>query len=422
MAPVTARATPPHVSGVSEARTSQTVKTAQIKALTGMRGFAALMVVLVHVTALSPYHRVGLHGYGPIALFVLSGFLLHRPFGRWTLGLAPRPDLRAFVVRRALRIFPAYWVVLHLWYLIWPSAAPRSPAEYLRDLTLVGSLQHSSLVPGLNQVWSMGVELCWYVALPLLGVGLHLALARLPVERRLRPYVLSLVATAPFSALYVLWAGLVSGHDSAAMWMPKFLVCFALGALFSVALDAERAGLASVDRQRAWFAGWRAPTLALAAALVIVSPLSGDKTMTGTTLLDACVRDVAALTLVVSVLAMATLPPPSSLPVRLLSTRGMQAVGRWSYGIFLWHMPVLMIIQTEIALPQGVSAVVGGGLLVLAVSSVLGAASWAWVEAPAMALSKEFTGSGGPSRRQRRGEHPVDPWVGAAPETAEGRP
>lgn len=410
MAPVTAAATPPQVA-----------RTAQVKAITGMRGFAALMVVLVHVTALSPYHRVGLHGYGPIALFVLSGFLLHRPFGRWTLALAPRPDLRAFVVRRVLRIFPAYWVVLHLWYVIWPSAAPRSVAEYLRDLTLVGSLQHSTLVPGLNQVWSMGVELCWYLALPLLGVVLHLALARLPVEQRLRPYVLSLLATAPISVLYVLWAGLISGHDSAAMWMPKYLVCFAAGALFSLALDAERAGLASLEPHRAWASGWRAPSLALVAALVVASPRSGDKTMSGTTLLDACIRDVAALTLVIAVLAMATLSPPRSLPVRLLSTGVMQATGRWSYGIFLWHMPVLMIIQTEIALPQDPGEVVSGGLLVLAFSSALGAASWAWVESPAMALSREFTGSGGPSRRQTRGDHPVDPWVGTASETAEER-
>src|SRR5436190_12660103 len=49
---------------------------------------------------------------GVILFFTLSGFLLYRPFVAATFDPAARPRLREFYRNRALRIVPAYWVIL----------------------------------------------------------------------------------------------------------------------------------------------------------------------------------------------------------------------------------------------------------------------------------------------------------------------
>ena len=78
---------------------------------------------------------------------------------------------------------------------------------------------------------------------------------------------------------------------------------------------------------------------------------------------------------------------PGSPVVRVFSMRWIVAVGRWSYGIYLWHLPVIVILEKD------VNRAGPGGLLlwlaiVLAVSVPLGAATYAWVEKPAIAWSR----------------------------------
>ena len=68
--------------------------------LTGLRGFAALMVVLIHSAGQTDYPGFGVQSYGPVSLFVLSGFLLYRPWSSWAIAQASRPSVRTFSRRR----------------------------------------------------------------------------------------------------------------------------------------------------------------------------------------------------------------------------------------------------------------------------------------------------------------------------------
>ena len=65
----------------------------------GSAGLAALLVVLIHTSGVTEFDWLGLPTYGPVSLFVISGFLLYRPWARWSLGQARRPDLGQFVLR-----------------------------------------------------------------------------------------------------------------------------------------------------------------------------------------------------------------------------------------------------------------------------------------------------------------------------------
>jgi acetyltransferase len=64
------------------------------------------------------------------------------------------------------------------------------------------------------------------------------------------------------------------------------------------------------------------------------------------------------------------------------------AIGRWSYGIYLWHFPVNVILADTVSYPHGPGGILLRLLLVLGISIPLGAVTYAWVELPAIRWSQ----------------------------------
>src|SRR5215218_3161084 len=85
----------------------------------GLRAIAALTIVVTHVYAATvasvpkPLEQFfARFDIGVAIFFVISGFLLYRPFAAAHLDGRPGPAVAPFLRRRFVRIFPAYWVVL----------------------------------------------------------------------------------------------------------------------------------------------------------------------------------------------------------------------------------------------------------------------------------------------------------------------
>src|SRR3954451_18263543 len=85
----------------------------------GLRALAALAVLMTHVAFAGGADAPNVFGVffarmdgGVAVFFVLSGFLLYRPFVVAHLHERPRPAAGPFLWRRFLRIYPAYWLVL----------------------------------------------------------------------------------------------------------------------------------------------------------------------------------------------------------------------------------------------------------------------------------------------------------------------
>src|SRR5947209_12344933 len=85
----------------------------------GMRAIAVLCVVLVHCAvfggALSgslPGRLLAHLNLGVTIFFLISGFLLYRPFIAHRFSGAAAPPVESYAKRRFLRIYPAYWLVL----------------------------------------------------------------------------------------------------------------------------------------------------------------------------------------------------------------------------------------------------------------------------------------------------------------------
>ena len=139
----------------------------------GYRAVAACAIVMFHVAYVSGlalrHPTAGLFfarmDVGVPLFFVISGFLLYRPFVVAHLAGRPAPLTKAFLARRLLRIVPAYWAALAVVVLIGSKhiASAGDAVIYFGFLQIYDS---HHLGGGIPQAWSLCTEMTFYLALP----------------------------------------------------------------------------------------------------------------------------------------------------------------------------------------------------------------------------------------------------------------
>ena len=166
----------------------------RVPALTGVRALAAILVLTTHAAYTTGKYT---HGYlgvvysrmeiGVPIFFVLSGFLLFGPWVRAAAAGTAAPSLSRYARHRVRRIMPAYAVTVLAAYLIYHfrDAGPNPGHSFnglLRNLTLTqiytDSYLYSHLHQGLTQMWSLAVEVAFYLVLPGLAYLLLVLLCR----------------------------------------------------------------------------------------------------------------------------------------------------------------------------------------------------------------------------------------------------
>ncbi|MGY2063459.1 acyltransferase family protein, partial [Nocardia gipuzkoensis] len=151
-----------------------------VPALEGMRALAALGVVLTHVAFQTGASGVPVLGrvwgrfdMAVAVFFGLSGFLLWRPHAAAARGHGSAPPARRYLLHRAARILPAYWVVVCAVLILLPSAAHSAGRRvWLANLALLQVFVPLTLTDGLTQMWSLSVEVAFYLVLPILACAL----------------------------------------------------------------------------------------------------------------------------------------------------------------------------------------------------------------------------------------------------------
>ena len=242
-----------------------------------IRSLACLGVLIHHLaqkldpTALPPFwrpvHTALITGaFGVAAFFVLSGYLLARPFWQALDAGRPMPSLKTYFIRRFARIAPGFWAALTVSFVL--SLAVFGATfdlnlilRFLAGLSFVSSWHWLTLFPveANGPLWSIGFEVASYVLLPaglvLLFFGRRFGLRGWPARLAwIGVIALALGVHALFLSVIHIgnagtgWQyGLVGG---ARQWMPEynpigFFAIFAIGALaggVEVAL-ARRRGL-----------------------------------------------------------------------------------------------------------------------------------------------------------------------------------
>ena len=149
------------------------VPAARLPGLDLLRALAIGWIMLYHLESHGPRFPGPLIGFGWIGVdlfFVLSGYLIGWQLLRpWASGEAPawRPWLRSFMLRRALRILPAYLTVLAL-YVLFPATAEADRMRPLwQFLTFTVNLLPASMDQrAFSHAWSLCVEEHFYLLLP----------------------------------------------------------------------------------------------------------------------------------------------------------------------------------------------------------------------------------------------------------------
>ena len=196
----------------------------------GMRACAAVGVVITHV-AFQTAHTGGIVGrlFGRFDLavavfFALSGFLLWRGHAAAARGLRPIPATGHYLRSRLVRIMPAYLVAVVVILTLLPDAKADFTV-WLANLSLTQIYVPLTLTAGLTQMWSLAVEVSFYLALPVFA----LLVRRVPVRARIPVLAAAGVvslgwALIPFDTPYGV---------SALNWPPAFLSWFVAGMLLA---------------------------------------------------------------------------------------------------------------------------------------------------------------------------------------------
>lgn len=366
-----------------------------------LRAIAAFSVVAFHV-GLNPAFAVAAPlrrftdqaNVGVSVFFLISGFLLYRPFAQAHLANRGRPNTWRYGARRLLRIVPAYWVALTALAFAGSAASRQDVLDHPLRFYLFGQVYWSdTITSGIGQAWTLCVELSFYALLPAYALLIR-ALARTGALTRLRVELAGLamliVLSALFRAIFVTPNAVPDAHSTFFV-LPAVLDEFALGMLLAVvsASDLRRARYA--DSSRFALASWATAGVGFAALALT------DPTTEVTHWFQAGIG--------VSLLAPAVLAMSARGPVqRVLSNRGLASLGMISYGVYLWHYALITRLgKLPVSAYPGIARFVGlTGTLVVAVV-VVAALSFYLVERPALRLkprSKESPRSAGPAAGQ----------------------
>lgn len=378
----------------------------RVAQLDGVRALAALSVLVYHAGIASRFDEGALGvvtselKLGVAVFFSLTGFLLYRPVAAAHFGLRPRVRWKHYALRRAARILPAYWVALAVLVVLTTSMA----GPYLwRDVLLVQIYGEQPLSHGLGVAWSLAVEAAFYLALPLYALLLARGGPTRGPQAVLRHELGGLVALAIVALVARVIVG-ATGDLVLAMSLPAQLDWFLPGLLAAVVVTAQEAGatihVPAFLRRPSAFAG--AAGVAFALAVIgdgrqdLFMPLLPLQTRVAGALLGGAVLG----------LALGTGRPRS---------RALARVGLISYGIYLWHLPVL-----DALVPLAGSPSRGGEwpvfLALVASGTVgavaLGAASWFAIERPALAWAQRRSR---PGRSEAAAPEPVVRAAGPRP-------
>jgi peptidoglycan/LPS O-acetylase OafA/YrhL len=386
----------------------------------GLRAIAALLVVVVHVGAASGFtFRSSLGRYtsrgeiGVSVFFLISGFLLYRPFAAAAMAGRDGPKVRSYLVRRALRIVPLYWVALIVTYLFTGWASVHGVSGFLENAFFLQVYSRQWVFHGITQAWSLCIEVTFYLALPVWAAWMR----KLDRRRRrphdpaavLRRELFALAVLYVASLLFRLWV-VASPHgptQTARSWLPAWSDHFALGmALAVTGTYVSQTGV--VPKVLRWIAKPGADLLCwIIAAFMFWLVATQVGLSTDPLAVGGAGTDVAREILYGMFGFFLLLPavfgtPRTGLVRRLLASRVLSSIGLVSYGIYLWHQLVVRELQAHTSwkvldapfLPLFATAVV----VVIAVSTV----SYVFVERPGIAVGHRWL----LRAREREAVHP----------------
>lgn len=364
-----------------------------------MRGLAALSVVLYHVSTSFP-HPGTLTAYltqqmlGPpvsavVVFFLISGFVLYRPFAEARYLGRPSPAVIPYALRRLARIVPGYWIALAIVSVMLSEAVVQTPLGALRyfGFAQLYGRWTTTVQGGISPAWTLCVEVTFYALLPLLALAIRqlgrgraflrselvlcltlVAIAvgwQLLVFSRLRvgnPWLMSMLNFLPGNldlfawgmvlAVFSVWAQHQPRPVSLARWFGRVPVAWwvlGFGAFFAV---GQLAGLAGSSFEEWWVATHALKALG---SFLLLAP-------------------------------MVFMGPREGILRRVVGSRPLLLLGAISYGVYLWHFPLFHALSPHLVPHGELFSFMGLSVITIAVAT----ASYLLVERPTQRVTRRY--------------------------------
>lgn len=308
-----------------------------IKQLDGLRGLAALLVVYSHAgrQGMVPPNN-GTGQIGVMLFFILSGYLMGHLYGQRRLSL---PEWGDYALRRFFRVYPLFALVVFVSFLT---------PEFSYDVTAENLSAHLLLNAGVEVLWTIPVELKYYLAFMLLA----------PLVTLMKPAWTQLLALMAFLAFF-LFGPVGGGKFDLWPYAPFFLAGYIVAA--------------GSEPLRKALPGWLHEVgfiLMLAALFLSLPAVSND--LFGFYL--PLWKEPGARLALYAALLLFTLTSPRIAPL-LLGNPAARLAGLVSFSLYLAHLPVMRMVKAylppDLRLPVSILAV-----------AVVSFALWVLVERP----------------------------------------
>lgn len=382
-----------------------------LRGIDGLRCVAAVSVLVGHVGThlgrgvdMGPFKPLySLAAHGLTLFFVLSGFLLYRPFIKAVLRGRQFPSVSRFTVNRLLRIYPAYIVV----FLVINFAAAVSilpsgqagggvagvadrlgritdPGTILANLALVQTFIPSIAKTGIGPAWSLSVELTFYALLPVVAYLAWRLAKGASFNRRVASLLLPPLMLAVLGTVGDAWhASLVGGE---ATFDDKFGASWASVLYLSLLTKADLFAAGMLVALGAAVAKRKPMSRMAVVTWSLVLGVAGGSLAVMAIVTDSDMMMAGAVAAVLAVLTVGSSWWPVGFTTAVLEWLPIKYVGEISYSVYLWHGPVIWWIYGRSGLASSFAELLALTALTLGVTISLSVATYHLVERPAMSL------------------------------------
>lgn len=373
----------------------------------GVRGMAAIAVLLVHVWLFSggfggfdgslPNRAMVRLDFVIAVFFALSAFLLYRPMIAHRMGGPKAPTVGTFARSRILRIYPAYWLALTVlaifpglvgvftgkWWVFYSAGDYFDPGFHLSVCAADEQFRC-----GLPQTWTLIVEVTFYIALPFYAALAGWMARGRPTRVWFGRELALLVAMAAISVFLASGAFSAREHTWFEFTFVGHLFWLSMGMVFALVSVVVGTDLGRFPRALRWLA--ERPSLCWLAALGVylvtvfayypapfpVAPFSGFEAWTIEVL-----QGIVALFMLIPVLFG---NPNRGVPARIMRTPLLLWIGLVSYGLYLWQVTPATALGFGSAHEGFVVVLLGTLLFALPMAAL----SYYFVERPLMRLKQ----------------------------------
>jgi len=376
----------------------------------GVRGVGALFVFTTHICLLAdtvPDNNLLSYGWAaPIlghidlalsAFFVLSGYLIARPYARAYVAGTRRPRLRNYVRNRVLRVVPVFYLLTVLVLLRFgldgqigeAPGAERSNAWQVigQFLFIQGQTQGNASIP-IGPAWSIGAEVGFYIVIPLAAYGAYFAASRLRDTYERAALALGVIALVTVVSIAL---RAVDKYDFSWLTAPPAIM---YGFMPGVALGIAEPLFARHIRDRARLAkniAWGGFALGLLCAIVYTTS-DYDPRQTPIhhalgvrALLAALASGLLFAGLIVLQIGTGSAP-------RVFANKAMLWLGARSYSFYLVHIWVLLELDHLLGRNDSLETrVLVMGLIGFPLTVLSGALSYRFVERPFLERKQRTT-------------------------------